>query len=111
MYAAAGVGPQRRSALIERTALSGRVGWIMPVPSSVLMTCSLCFAFGAFTRGSRAAPYFKDSAKRSPWLGLADFGGLVLTLQTLAPTLHSGDELRKVHLERVEDLIRVVLGA
>jgi hypothetical protein len=42
---------------------------------------------------------------------LADFGGFVLALQALAPPLHGGDELRQVDLERVEDLVGVVLGA
>src|SRR5215210_2175468 len=40
----------------------------------------------------------------------ADFGGLVLALQPLAAALHGGDELREVDLERVEDLVGVVLG-
>src|SRR3954469_6068705 len=42
---------------------------------------------------------------------LADFGGLVAALQALAPALDGGDELREVDLERVEDLVGVVLGA
>src|SRR3954471_4738511 len=42
---------------------------------------------------------------------LAHFGRLVLALQALATALHSGDALREVGLERVEDLVRVVLRA
>src|SRR6476619_6487728 len=42
---------------------------------------------------------------------LRHFGGLVLALQALAAALHRSDELREVDLERVEDLIGVVLGA
>src|SRR3954466_11722295 len=42
---------------------------------------------------------------------LAHFGRLVLALQALATALHGGDELREVDLERVEDLVGVVLGA
>ncbi len=42
---------------------------------------------------------------------LGDFGRFVLALQPLATALDGGDELRQVHLERVEDLIRIVLGA
>src|SRR5882757_10581557 len=42
---------------------------------------------------------------------LAYFGGFVLALEALAPTLHSGDELREVDLEGVEDLVGVVLRA
>src|SRR3954467_13968980 len=46
---------------------------------------------------------------------LGDFGarvgGLVLALQALAPALDGRDELREVDLERVEDLVGVVLGA
>src|SRR3954464_14818826 len=42
---------------------------------------------------------------------LRDFGRLVLALQALAPALDGGDELREVDLERVEDLVGVVLGA
>ena len=48
VYAAAGVGPHWCSAITERTALSGRTTWIMPVPSSVRATSSLCFASRAF---------------------------------------------------------------
>src|SRR3954471_2872105 len=40
---------------------------------------------------------------------LAHFGRLVLALQALAAPLDRGDELREVDLERVEDLVRVVL--
>ena len=39
------------------------------------------------------------------------FDGLVLALQALAAALDGGDELREVDLERVEDLVGVVLGA
>jgi len=42
---------------------------------------------------------------------LANFGGFVLALQALAAALDGGDELRKVDLERVEDLVGVVLRA
>ena len=42
---------------------------------------------------------------------LADFGRLVLALQPLAAPLDRGDELREVDLERVEDLVGVVLRA
>src|SRR3954462_1991311 len=42
---------------------------------------------------------------------LRDFGRLVLALQALAPALDGADELREVDLERVEDLVGVVLGA
>src|SRR4051794_5892536 len=42
---------------------------------------------------------------------LRDFGRLVLALQALAPALDGRDELREVDLERVEDLVGVVLGA
>ncbi len=41
----------------------------------------------------------------------ADFGRFVLALQALASALHGGDELRQVDLERVQDLIGVVLRA
>src|SRR3954463_5346627 len=47
--------------------------------------------------------------RQMPRRALADFGGLVATLQALAPALDRGDELREVDLERVEDLVRVVL--
>src|SRR5512146_2913112 len=40
-----------------------------------------------------------------------DFGGFVLALQALAAALHGRDELREVDLERVEDVVGVVLGA
>jgi hypothetical protein len=43
--------------------------------------------------------------------GSADLGRLVLALQALAPALDGRDELREVHLEGVEDLVGVVLGA
>src|SRR4051812_14723317 len=43
--------------------------------------------------------------------GLADFGGLVAALEPLAAALHRSDELGQVHLERVEDLVGVVLRA
>ena len=43
--------------------------------------------------------------------GLGDFGRLVLALQALAAALDGRDELREVDLERVEDLVGVVLGA
>src|SRR3954470_19492232 len=43
--------------------------------------------------------------------GSADFGRFVLAGETLAAALHRGDELRKVDLEGVEDLVGVVLGA
>src|SRR5215211_7284372 len=43
--------------------------------------------------------------------GSGHFGRLVLALQPLAPALDGGDELREVDLERVEDLVGVVLGA
>src|SRR3954454_17424571 len=36
---------------------------------------------------------------------------LFATRKPLAATLHGGDELREVHLERVEDVVRVILGA
>src|SRR3712207_6837540 len=42
---------------------------------------------------------------------LGGFDGLVLALQALAPALDGRDELREVDLERVEDLVRVVLRA
>src|SRR5580692_3442889 len=42
---------------------------------------------------------------------LTDFSRFVLALQALAPALNGRDELRQVDLERVQDLIRVVLGA
>src|SRR3954471_20002865 len=42
---------------------------------------------------------------------LRDFGRLVLALQALAPALDGRDELREIDLERVEDLVGVVLGA
>src|SRR5215204_5769342 len=42
--------------------------------------------------------------------GSGDLGRLVLALQALAPALDGGDELREVDLERVEDLVGVVLG-
>jgi hypothetical protein len=41
---------------------------------------------------------------------LRHFGGLVLALEALAPALDGGDELREVDLERVEDLVGVVLA-
>src|SRR3954462_11903837 len=41
----------------------------------------------------------------------ADFGGLVAALGPLPATLDGGDELGEVDLERVEDLVGVVLGA
>ena len=41
----------------------------------------------------------------------ADFGRLVLALQALAAALDGREELREVDLERVEDLVGVVLGA
>src|ERR671925_1130932 len=41
----------------------------------------------------------------------AHLGGLVLALEALAAALDRGDELREVDLERVEDLVGVVLGA
>ena len=50
-----------------------------------------------------------SSARRR--IGLRDFGGLFAALQPLAPALNRGDELREVDLERVEDLVGVVLGA
>src|SRR4051794_14124705 len=43
--------------------------------------------------------------------GSADLGRLVLALEALAPALDGRDELGEVDLERVEDLVRVVLGA
>src|SRR2546423_7816493 len=43
--------------------------------------------------------------------GSADFGRFVLAGEPLAAALHGGDELRKVDLEGVEDLVGVVLGA
>src|SRR3954464_12252189 len=42
---------------------------------------------------------------------LRHFGWLVLALQALAAGLDGGDELGEVDLERVEDLVGVVLGA
>src|SRR3954468_4830812 len=44
-------------------------------------------------------------------VALADFGRLVAALEPLAAALDGGDELREVDLERVEDLVGVVLGA
>ena len=41
----------------------------------------------------------------------ADLGRLILALQALAPALDGRYELREVHLEGVQDLVRVVLGA
>ncbi len=51
------------------------------------------------------------AALSSPEKESGNFGGFVLALQALAATLHRGDELRKVDLERAEDLIGIVLGA
>src|SRR5215216_4583225 len=43
---------------------------------------------------------------------LPDLGLFVLAaLQPVTPALHRGDELREVHLEGVEDVVGVVLGA
>src|SRR6478609_7809605 len=42
---------------------------------------------------------------------LRHFGWFVLALEALAAALDGGDELREVDLERVEDLVGVVLGA
>src|SRR6266545_3934753 len=42
---------------------------------------------------------------------LSDFSRLVAALEPLPATLDGGDELREVDLERVEDLVGVVLGA
>jgi len=41
----------------------------------------------------------------------ADLGALVGAAQALPAALDGGDELREVELERVEDLVGVVLGA
>src|SRR5215211_7299184 len=62
--------------------------------SSVVMSVSRTSTRAAMTRAA-----------------LRHFGGLVLALQALAAALDGGDELREVHLERVEDLVGVVLGA
>src|SRR5579859_2328200 len=107
-YAAAGVGPQRLSVAIIRTALSGRIGLRMRVPSSACVTCSLCSACAAFTRGT-AAPRRRTCARAA--LASTDLGGFVLARQALASALHRRDELREVDLERVEDLVGVVLRA
>src|SRR3954452_21163774 len=50
------------------------------------------------------------SAGRARREGLAGFG-FFTPGEPLAPTLHGSDELREVHLERVEDVVGVVLGA
>src|SRR5947209_5708910 len=42
---------------------------------------------------------------------LGDLGGLFLAGEPLPPAPDRRDELREVHLERVEDLVGVVLGA
>src|ERR1700747_2941443 len=100
-YAAAGVGPQRLSAAMMRTALSGRTGVRMRVPSSVEVTCSLCNACDAFISPPRVRAV---RALRS-----TDLGGFVLARKALAATLYRGDELREVDLQGVEDLVGVVL--
>src|ERR1700749_2302555 len=41
---------------------------------------------------------------------LRNLGGLFLAGETLAPAPYRRDELREIHLERVEDLVGVVLG-
>src|SRR3954447_8793198 len=46
----------------------------------------------------------------SPAGALADFRRLFLARQTLAASPHGGDELRQVDLERVQDLVGIVLG-
>src|ERR687896_1831632 len=53
---------------------------------------------------------YPDSGERKRCVS-AHFGGLVAALEPLAAALDRGDELREVDLERVEDLVRVVLGA
>src|SRR5579884_4006281 len=42
---------------------------------------------------------------------LPDLGRLFLAGEAFAPAAHGGDELREVDLERVQDLVGVVLGA
>ena len=54
-------------------------------------------------------PTWGEAARRPSRSG--DLGRFVLALQPLAPALDGGDELREVDLERVEDLVGVVLGA
>src|SRR5215210_8644372 len=49
-------------------------------------------------------------AASGPGPHLADFG-LLATGEPVAPAPHGGAELLQVHLERVQDLVRVVLGA
>src|SRR3954451_11808856 len=50
------------------------------------------------------------SPRAAPLEALGD-AGLVLALQAFPAALHRCDELREVDLERVEDLVGVVLGA
>src|SRR4051794_28693217 len=54
---------------------------------------------------------FRERRAREPdRLALSDLGGLFAALEALATALDGGDELREVDLERVEDLVGVVLG-
>jgi len=58
--------------------------------------------------GRTRAPRRRDGAR--PKRRLGDFG-LFATLQPVAAALHGGGELLEVDLERVEDVVGVVLGA
>src|SRR3954466_9526324 len=68
-----------------------------------------------YCRASGGAPGTILLVSRAPLAGAergsADLGRLVLALEALAPALDGRDELGEVDLERVEDLVRVVLGA
>src|SRR4051794_21358756 len=70
-----------------------------------------------WTDASKDLPWFRArnvSRSKGTGKGLRTPSGdfyFVLALQPLAAPLHRGDELREVDLERVEDLVGVVLGA
>src|SRR5687767_8781416 len=53
----------------------------------------------------------RHSHGRGTCSDLSDFRRLVLPLEPLTTALDGRDELREVHLEGVEDLVRVILRA
>src|SRR5829696_4651239 len=72
--------------------------------------CSI-WEFAALVSASTSRVVMSTSRTSTTATALGDFGRLVLALEALAPALDGRDELRQVHLERVEDVVGVVLGA
>ena len=93
-----------RAQRLEHAGVDQRPCDLQLVPGRAMREALCAFTYRLYPK---ASPH--DASARG--VALADFSRLVLALQALAAALHGRDELRQVDLERVEDLVGVVLGA